>query len=95
MIEMIKEQVMPNLVAGATEAYPFIHWVTYTRIGCGCGQDHPVTYELSIVPAAPQAIPGMTMDLVEIRRTPTHLNFLLSFYYAIVTAITIVAPPEA
>ena len=60
VIEMIKEQVMPNLVAGATEAYPFIHWVTYTRIGCGCGQDHHVTYELDIVPAAHQAIPGMT-----------------------------------
>ena len=86
---------MPNMVAGSTEAYPFIHWVTYTRIGCGCGQDHRVTYELAIVPAAPQAIPGMAMDLVEIKRTPTDLNFLLGFCYATVTAITIAPPPEA
>ena len=96
VVQMITESVTKNMVAGSSEAYPFIHWVTYTRIGCGCGQDHHVTYELDIVPAAPQApVPGMTMNLVEIKRTPTHLNFLLGFCYATVTAITIASPPKS
>jgi hypothetical protein len=90
----ILAEVDADILGGTSEEHPFNWSVAYHRHGCGCGEDHLVTYELACVQAGTFAEFGLEQGVYKIRRLddPTLLTFLMPSMRVVVTAIRFSQP---